>query len=378
MSESARTTERPFFATAAKGTEGALRDELRGMRVAAVRATRGGVHFGGDLSHAMRACLRSHTASRVLWQLAEFDADTGERLYEGARQVEWTRFLGPERTLAVSATVKNGALTHTGFVAQKTKDAIVDAIRDAEGERPDVERSDPDVRVAVHIDADRARLYVDLAGAPLSKRGYRLDGAGAPMRENLAASMLKLAGYQAGDALLDPMCGSGTIAIEAALMSAGIAPGAGRRFGFMRWRTFDDTAKAAWETELERAERFAERTDAQVLASDRAEDAVSAVKRNAARAGVDIAIRRCPLSQIEPPPMGAWVVTNPPYGVRLRDDQRWQREFAGVLEVLSDCNVVVITPDQKLPRALGIPADAEHTLYNGDLECRMFTWKKAD
>lgn len=369
--------DRPFFATAAKGTEGALRDELRELRIPRIRADRGGVHFGGELEHGMRACLRSRIALRVLWRVATFPAADADALYEGAGAVDWSRFLDPRRTLAVSATVKHGALRHSGFVAQRIKDAVVDQLRGRSAARPDVDRHDPDVHVVAHIARDEAQLFVDLAGAPLSRRGYRAEGGEAPLREHLAAAMLRLSGWRPGAPFVDPMCGSGTLPIEAALWAAARPAGARRRFGFERWRCFDDAAIAAWARERERAETFAEPVDTHVEGSDRDPRAVALTRANAKRAGVTIRLGRRELSAMRPLAAGSFVVTNPPYGVRVEQDERWMAELRRALDVLRDATVAVITPDRGLPRALDRPADREHTLYNGDLECRLFTWAPA-
>lgn len=366
--------DRPFFATAAKGTEGALRDELRELRIPRVRAERGGVHFGGELEHGMRACLRSRIALRVLWRVATFEAADADALYEGAATVDWSRFLDARRTLAVSATVKHGVLRHTGFVAQRVKDAVVDQLRGRTAARPDVDRRDPDVHVVAHVARNEARLFVDLAGAPLSRRGYRAEGGEAPLREHLAAAMLRLGGWRPGAPFVDPMCGSGTLPIEAALWAAARAPGARRRFGFERWRCFDDAAAAAWARERERAEAFAEPVETRVEASDRDPAALALARANAKRAGVTIRLARRELGAIRPLPAGSFVVTNPPYGVRVEQDAHWIPDLRRALDVLRDATVVVITADRSLPRAAGRPADREHTLYNGDLECRLFTW----
>ena len=367
--------ERPFFATAAAGTEGALRDELREMRAAKVRATRGGVHFGGDISHAMRACLRSRIASRILFRVGQFYADDADSLYEGASAVDWSEWIGAELTLGVSATVKSGDITHSGFVAQRTKDAIVDQLRNREGECPDVERSDPDLRVVVHIDRNQANVYVDLSGTPLAMRGYRTSAGVAPLRENLAAAMIRLSGYKPGGFLLDPMCGSGTIPIEAAMWAQGIAPGSLRNFGFQRWRNFDDSAKELWRVECERAERFAEPVESEIFGSDVDEAVLHAAHQNAKRAGANVGFAGIDLKELEPPPPGSWIITNPPYGVRIADDRKWINYFRRALDTLRDSSVVIITPDRDLPNTLKIKPDLEHTLFNGNIECRMYTWQ---
>jgi 23S rRNA G2445 N2-methylase RlmL len=368
---------RPFFATAAKGAEGALRDELRELRLPKVRAARGGVHFGGELEHAMRACLRSRIASRVLWRVAEFGAPDPDALYDGARAVDWARWLDARRTLAVSATVKNGQLRHSGYVAQRIKDGVVDLLRDRDGRRPDVDTRDPDVHIVAHIDRDQAQVFVDLAGAPLSRRGYRTEAGEAPLRENLAAAIVRLAGYEPGRPLLDPMCGSGTLPIEAAMWAQALPPGARRRFGFERWRCFDDAALAAWELELQRAKDFARPVSSRIEGSDRDPRVLDVARANARRAGVSVAFRRAALDALEVPEPGTLVVINPPYGVRLAREERWVSDLGRALERMCDCTVVAITPDRTLPRELGCRPHREHTLFNGNLECRLFTWLPA-
>ncbi len=367
--------ERPFFATAAKGTEGALRDELREMRVPQVRADRGGVHFGGDLSHAMRACLRSRIALRVLWRQAEFRAPNPDALYEGTKQIDWSRWLDQTRTLAVHSTLKNSQLTHSGFVAQKIKDAIVDQLRERDGERPDVAPGDPDVRIAAHIERDRAQVFVDLSGTPLSRRGYRTQAGEAPLREHLAAAMLRIGGFRPGTPLFDPMCGSGTIPIEAALWAKGQPAGGLRSFGFERWRSFDDEAKAAWKLEQQRALDFAAPVETLVWGADRDPRALKLARGNAARARVDVRFDRADLASMIPLERGTLVVTNPPYGVRLERDRSWFDDFRSALGRMQGCTVVAISPDRSLPEHVGMKASGEHTLYNGDLQCRLFRWE---
>ncbi len=366
--------ERPFFATAAKGTEGALRDELRELRVPKIRADRGGVHFGGELGHAMRACLRSRIAMRVLWRVAEFDAGDPDALYDGAKSVDWSRWLDATRTLAVSANVKHGQMRHSGFVAQRIKDAVVDQLREQSGTRPDVDREDPDLRIVAHIARDRASLLVDLAGMPLSRRGYRTEAGQAPLRESLAAAILRLSGYRPGQALLDPMCGSGTLPIEAALWAQAVPPGGNRRFGFERWRCFDDSAVASWELERQRARDFAEPVATRVSGSDRDAQVLKMARANADRAAARVDFTCAAFADLPAQAPGTMIVTNPPYGVRLTTDERWNRDFARFLGRMRACTVVAITPNRSLAREVDIAPAREHTLFNGDLECRLFSW----
>ncbi|HEU4536635.1 MAG TPA: THUMP domain-containing protein, partial [Polyangiaceae bacterium] len=229
-----------FFASAAKGTEAALGDELDELGLRQVRVARGGVHFRGPWEDGWCACLLSRIALRVLHPLASFDAPDGAALYEGARAIDWEPYLGARHTLAVSAVGGNEGLRNTQFVAQKTKDAIVDQVRDREGERPSVDRVDPDLRVFVRVEGRRATAYADLAGESLHRRGYRAHVGGAPLKETLAAALLRLAGYRGDRPLCDPLCGAGTIVIEAAQVAQGVAPGLRRRrFGFERWARHD-------------------------------------------------------------------------------------------------------------------------------------------
>jgi 23S rRNA (guanine2445-N2)-methyltransferase / 23S rRNA (guanine2069-N7)-methyltransferase len=205
-----------FFATAAKGTEPALRDELRELRMHGVRADRGGVHFAGELEDGARACLHSRVAVRVLAWRGAFDVRGEAELYAAMRSLEWRHFLSQKHTLAVKATCRSSKMTHSQFIAQRSKDAIVDQLREDLGTRPNVSLEDPDVLVVVHLVSDRADVYVDLAGEPLHRRGWRTRIGEAPLKETLAAAMLRLAGWDKKKPLVDPMCGAGTIAIEAA------------------------------------------------------------------------------------------------------------------------------------------------------------------
>jgi putative N6-adenine-specific DNA methylase len=284
-----------FFATAAKGTEPALRDELREMRLRHVRADRGGVHFEGELADAVRACLWSRVALRVLLEVASFEARDEAALYAGAHAVDWAEWMNPTTTLAVRASCRSSRLTHTQFIAQKTKDAVVDRLRDRFGARPSVDRDDPDVLLSVHLARDHATLYLDVGGASLHERGWRARAGAAPLRETLAAAMLRLSGWDRAAPLIDPMCGAGTIAIEAASWARRMAPGLGRaRFGLERWAS-NDASMRSQLGEL-RAEARAAALGAKdapiVRASDADPRAVELAHENARSAGVDLVVEQ--------------------------------------------------------------------------------------
>jgi putative N6-adenine-specific DNA methylase len=349
-----------LFATAAKGTEPALRDELRELRFRGVRAARGGVHFSGPLDEGMRACIELRTAVRVLTELAAFDAPTGEALYEGAAGIDWAPYLSPAHTLAVRAACRSSALTHTQFIAQKTKDALVDQLRRRFGSRPSVDRDDPDVALFVHLVHDRATVYADLSGGALHRRGYRAQAVEAPLKETLAAAILRLAGWDRARPLIDPMCGSGTLALEAALWARDIAPGlsAGRRFGFERWACHDPPA----------ARRAADPA------------AVEIARANARTAGVQIDARRRPLRDLAPTSPPGQVVVNPPYGERLEVPAELYGELAAALGRLGGHRAAILAGTPEIERAMRsarIPLERSLVVYNGPIECRLLSYEIA-
>jgi 23S rRNA (guanine2445-N2)-methyltransferase / 23S rRNA (guanine2069-N7)-methyltransferase len=370
--------ERPFFATAAKGTEGALRDELKELGLPQVRADRGGVHFGGGFADAMRACFESRIALRVLWRRGSFDASSPDALYEGVRAIDLSDVLDPERTLAVSANVKSGQLTHSGFVAQKAKDAIVDGQRARFNVRSNVERSDPDVHVLVHVVKDRAELSLDLAGTSLHQRGYRGEAREAPIKETLAAAMLRLCGWDRTRPLVDPMCGSGTIAIEAALWARDVAPGLLRKsWGFQRWLAHDDAQRKLLnqlrEAARERAHGSA--VEPTIMALDVDREAARLARKLAQRAGVAVHVQELDVREFAGTDPPGQVLTNPPYGVRLERGEDFDRSLARTLRALKGHRVSAICFDPGLRDAMRMAPVQEHTLWNGDLECRLFTWE---
>jgi putative N6-adenine-specific DNA methylase len=365
-----------FFATAAKGTEPALRDELRELRLAGVRADRGGVHFEGNIGDAARACMWSRVAVRVLLEVARFDAPDGEALYAGVRAVDFGRWMTQKTTLAVRATCRSSRLTHSQFVAQKTKDAIVDRLRERFGARPDVRLDDPDVGVAVHLVKDSATLYLDVGGGSLHERGWRPRSGEAPLRETLAAAMLRLSGWDRASPLVDPMCGSGTIAIEAAQWSRRMAPGLGReRFGLERWASHDDAERAGMR-ELRGNARAAALADGPtVRASDVDPHAIERTRGNAREAGVDLVIERRDVRDLEPLDPPGFVVMNPPYGERLAPEPGLYQDLARALRSLHGHTAAILTADPGFARAMRRDADRWWILYNGPIECRLLVYE---
>lgn len=369
---------RIFFATAARGTEGALRDELRALRLPRVKADRGGVHFAGDWGDGMRACLHSRLAMRVQQEVFRGPAVGEQGLYDAVYAIPWEAWLSPRHTLAVSATCRDSRLTHSHYIALKTKDALVDRLRDRLGSRPDVDPRDPDVAVIVRLVRDELTVYLDLAGEPLHRRGYRRSVVEAVMKETLAAAVVRLSGWRPEAPFVDPLCGAGTLAIEAALAARNIAPGLGRRFGFERWPGFDGAARATWDALLgEARDAVLPKAPGPIRASDLDPAAVEATRANAYAAGVldDIALTRMDARTLRADEPEGWVVTDPPYGDRMAAQPLqlagFARQLGEALGAMKGWKAVVLSGNPLVTHSLGLDTAWDHTLFNGDIECRL-------
>ena len=250
-----------FFASCPPGVADLTAAELRACGATNTRELKLGVLFEGTLETAYRACLWSRTASRILMPLGNFPAATPEELYAGVAAIDWTQHLGPNGTLAIEFGGSSAGIKHTHFGALKTKDAIVDQLRERTGQRPSVELERPDVQLDVRLDRERATLSLDLSGESLHRRAYRARGVAAPLKENLAAAVLLRSGWPAiaeSGEFVDPMCGSGTLVIEAAMMALDIAPGSLRSyFGFVGWRGHD---RELWQRLVDEARTRREAT----------------------------------------------------------------------------------------------------------------------
>jgi 23S rRNA (guanine2445-N2)-methyltransferase / 23S rRNA (guanine2069-N7)-methyltransferase len=372
-----------FFASCPPGTADLLAAELRGLGIEQVREARLGVSFDTDIEHAYRVCLWSRIASRVLMPLATFNADSAVELYEGVSAIRWWYHLAPGGTLAVDFAGSSRGITHTHYGAQRTKDAIVDCLRQHSGERPSIELERPDVRVDVRLDRGRATVSLDLSGESLHRRGYRARGVAAPLKENLAASILIRSGWPQiatrGGALVDPMCGSGTLPIEAALIAFDIAPGLQREhFGFLGWRGHD---ARAWTELLHEARERREsglQKHIDIRGYDRDAQAVRAALENVERAQLRgrVHIERRDLQHLTREAQGAGlVVVNPPYGERIGDVNQLREVYRSLGEKLREqfdgWQAAILTGNPPIARELRMNARRSHTLFNGKIECSL-------
>lgn len=376
-----------FFATCPKGIESLLAEELRALAAEAVRETRAGVSFEGTLATAYRACLWSRLASRLLLPLTHFAATTPEELYQGAQTIAWKEHLAPDGTLAVDFTTTQSAITHSHYGALKVKDAIVDQLRDEFGVRPSVDTAQPDVRVNVYLHRDEATVSLDLSGESLHRRGYRAQTVAAPLKENLAAALLTRANWPAiareGGALVDLMCGSGTLLIEGAMIAGDVAPGLARNyFGLLHWKQHDD---ALWTDLLEEAHRRREAGLKQlppIHGYDHDPRAIRAARDNIKRArlGNLIAVEQRELSGCAPEETSSGlVVANPPYGERLGESSDLPALYAELGKQLKHCfagwRAAVFTGNPELGKSMGLRAIKMHTLWNGAIECRLLRFE---
>ncbi|HET7649323.1 MAG TPA: THUMP domain-containing protein [Gammaproteobacteria bacterium] len=373
-----------FFATAAKGLEPIVANELRALGAAGVKEERGGASFEGSPATAYRACLWLRAANRVLYPIARFKAADDTSLYDGIRKLPWENDLSPDGSLAVQFSGTTAGITHTQFGAQRVKDAVVDRFRERFGRRPDVDRERPDLLINCHVHRDVAIVSIDLSGESLHMRGYRAESVAAPLKETLAAALLLKCGWadiaKRGGSFVDPLCGSGTLAIEAALIAGDIAPGLWRhRWGFSRWLRHD---AETWETILREAQRS--KTDGMkkipvILGFDRDAKAVDTAQNNARAIGLGAAtqFRSVALESNRLPPRlhPGLVVTNPPYGERLGDADKLGTLYAALGNWLKNqClgwHAGVITSNPELGRQIGLRARKINTFYNGALECKL-------
>lgn len=368
-----------FFAPCPRGLELALAEELLKLRATSPQPIQGGVQFQGDWSTCYRANLESRIASRILWQIAKQRYRNESDIYHTTHAFPWHEWFAINNTIRVNLTAIRSQLRSLDFTTLKIKDAICDKFREITGHRPNVDTAQPDIRIHGFLDAKNFTLYLDTSGEALFKRGLRKTAGEAPLRENLAAGILRLTGWQPGIPLLDPMCGSGTFLLEAAQIALNIAPGIERHFAFEKFKYFD---QAQWNRLKEIAIAAQLPVISQpIYGSDLYGDALTDAQTNLSAAGLTnvVKLKQANILEISPPTSNGILVTNPPYGIRLGEQQVLTELYPKLGDLLkkkfSDWRAFILTADSALPKLIRLSASRRTPLFNGALECRLFEYK---
>jgi putative N6-adenine-specific DNA methylase len=368
-----------FYALTGHGCLPALEDELREMGLTP-EPHQGGAFFEGSWSDAYRANLRLRSASRVIYILGSFKARNGDELYDQIRKFDFTSYIDADQYVFVEAVTRESDLRDQRFIAMKVKDAVVDQFREKFGVRPSVDPEDAELQLWIRFYKNEALLGLNTSGDPLFKRGYRVGHHDAPIKEHVAASLLKLTGWDGTTPLLDPMCGSGTFLIEGALRSLGIFPGTLRRqFGFQRWKIYD---KDAWESEVQAAlDGEIEDPGFKFYGFDIDRKAVVSARKNVQAAGLQdiVDIQRGGVDLFEPPAERGLVIVNPPYGERLGKDEELlkdvYRDLGFALKTrFKGWSAWLLTPQLQLAQLLGMKPAARFHVWNGPLPCMFFRY----
>jgi 23S rRNA (guanine2445-N2)-methyltransferase / 23S rRNA (guanine2069-N7)-methyltransferase len=368
-----------FFATTAKGLESLTEAELKSMGIETAKAVVGGVSFEGEFEQAYRSCLWSRFASRVLFKLSEFALNDVMDLYLASNYIHWEKYFDPAQTFAVHCIGTNTVINNSQFGALKVKDAIVDRFQSKTGQRPNVDRNDPDIRIVLRISRDKAILSLDMAGQPLNQRGYRGTQGAAPLKENLAAAIVARAAWAQGR-LIDPMCGSGTLLIEAAMMAADIAPGHYRHeYALEKWKTFDRSAWQGLRDEIaSRAATGLEKCQSKLTGYDIDRNMIHKAKENIAAAGLTafISVHTHDAAQLpDGPKETGLIVCNPPYGERLGETPALTRLFAELGERFKQgypgWNLAMFSGTPELLDYMRLRSHKTYKLYNGPLACEL-------
>ncbi|MDR5171179.1 methyltransferase [Methylobacillus flagellatus] len=368
-----------FFSTCPRGLESLLEDELKSLHARQIKPTDGGVGFAGDMLLCYRANLESRIATRILLQVGKGRYSNEDELYQGAYKIDWAQWFDVEQDFMVKVTGVKCPLKSLEFATLRIKDAICDRFREEVGSRPSIDTREPDVRVHAYLGAEEYQLYVDTSGNALYQRGLRRASIEAPLRENLAAGILKLSGWQPGTPLLDPMCGSGTFLLEAAMISLDIAPGSNRSFGFERLKNFN---AGAWQSLLKQAKNRAKPVAFQgIYGSDADLRAVRVTRKNLEQAGLleAVQVAHRDFTEAVPPAAEGILVANPPYGVRIGEDEELAALYPKMGEALkkkfAGWNAYFLTNDMRLPKLMRLSPTKRTPLFNGPLECRVFEIK---
>jgi putative N6-adenine-specific DNA methylase len=369
-----------YFATVARGLELLAAQELESLGADSVVPGFCGIAFEGDRRLLYQVNLWARLPFRVLLKLDEFSCRDPDDLYQGIQKIDWQQYLTPAHTLAVNATGKNSQLNHTHFTALQVKNAIVDRQLETSGDRSNVDTESPDVRINVHIERDRCTVSLDSSGSSLHRRGYRPAVGKAPLKESLAAALIQLSGWQPDLPFLDPLCGSGTLPLEASLQALHIAPGLFRdRFGFETWPDFDELL---WEHLLQEAEvGQLDRLQAPILGSDRDSQVIQQAIANAKKCGVEqyVQFSQTDLREVEAPADCGVLICNPPYGERIGSDRELGTFYKQLGDVLKQrfkgWTAFVLSGNKELARTIGLKSSKQIPVNNGSIPCQLMRYE---
>lgn len=372
-------SQHQFFATCPRGLEALLADELKLVGANAIKPTDGGVGFNGDMAVCYRTNLESRIATRVMWRVASGRYASEDDLYQAAYKLDWPSWFKVSNDFMVKVTGVKCPLKSLEFATLRIKDAVCDKFRQAVGSRPYIDTREPDVRIHAYLTEDNYQFYLDTSGNALYQRGLRRASIEAPLRENLAAGIIKLSGWQPGMPFLDPMCGSGTFLLEAVMMALNIAPGSHRNFGFEKLQNFNE---ALWKRLRQEALKKAKPVSfAKIYGSDADLRAVRVAKQNLQQADLleAVQIAHTEFTQISAPAGEGVMVANPPYGVRIGEDEGLAELYPKMGETLkrkfAGWNAYFLTNDMRLPKLMRLAPSKRTPLFNGPLECRLFEIK---
>ncbi|MDD5296273.1 MAG: class I SAM-dependent RNA methyltransferase [Rhodocyclaceae bacterium] len=368
-----------YFATCPRGLEMLLAEDLAGVGAEEVRTVPGGAHFTGDWRCCYRANLETRIAIRILWRVGHGRYKGEEDIFRLALSLSWQNWFEVNRTLRVYVTAIKSPLRSLEFTTLRIKDAVCDRFREATGSRPSIDTARPDVRIHAFLTAEEVTLYLDTSGDPLYKRGFKRASVEAPLKENLAAGILRLAGWKPGIPLLDPMCGSGTFLLEAAQMALDIAPGLARGFAFEKLKNFQNGQWHRVKGEAEARRKPVEPLP--LYGSDLYGEEVARARQNLAAAGLEgaVTLKQADVLEISPPAESGILVANPPYGVRIQSrvgmDQFYPKLGDALKKRFAGWNCHFISADADLAKLIGLKASRKTPLYNGDLECRLYEYR---
>ncbi len=357
-----------------EGFEEILARELRDLGAEDIDLIKRGIHFSGDKKLLYMANYNCRTALRILVPLSSFRASTDAMLYDGVRAIPWEKFLDFRGKFAIDSVISYSTFTHSGYVSLKAKDAIADRFRDKFGKRPDVDNNDPDLRVNVHIFREECTVSIDSSGASLHLRGYRRAQTEAPINEVLAAGLILMSGWDGKTPFLDPMCGSGTILIEAALIAGRVPPGYYRPlFGFERWKDFD---RRLWDRVKRECEEAISEPTAPIIGYDRDEKAILASQANIDEAGVEqfVKVEQADFTTASPPWRSGFLLTNPPYGERIKveDLKQFYKDIGDVLkQKYAGYTAWLLGSNEEAMKFIGLRPSRRIRVMNGPLECRL-------